>query len=149
MSNREVYISHSHSDLMFKKAMLDKFCQAKPVILMNQYDIRKISSVDVLNLLRTHQKIILDNTLHESSLYLTPDVIISEMESELNKYECLTLNEKKILLHIAGGFSSREIAKEMSISIKTVDKHRANIMKKLNIHKYGDLIKFARKVGIV
>ena len=43
------------------------------------------------------------------------------------------------------GYSSKNIAKELSISIKTVETHRVRIMRKLDIHKLVDLVKFAMK----
>ena len=45
--------------------------------------------------------------------------------------------------------SSREIAIELGLSVKTVDTHRANIMEKLNIHCSAELIKYAIREGIV
>jgi DNA-binding NarL/FixJ family response regulator len=48
----------------------------------------------------------------------------------------------EVLQLIAEGFSSREIVKELSISIKTVDKHRQMLMDTLNLHKVADLSRF-------
>ena len=46
------------------------------------------------------------------------------------------------------GLSNTGIAKELSISVKTVETHRANIMKKLEIHNLVDLVKFSMRNGI-
>lgn len=60
----------------------------------------------------------------------------------------LTPKEKEVLQLIAEGFSSKEIAKEFDLSLNTIHVHRNNIMKKLNIHKQAELVRYALKEGI-
>lgn len=60
----------------------------------------------------------------------------------------LTPKEKEVLQLIAEGFSSKEIAKELKLSLNTVHVHRNNMMRKLDIHKQADLIRYALKEGI-
>jgi DNA-binding NarL/FixJ family response regulator len=55
----------------------------------------------------------------------------------------LTLNEKKILLLIAGHKTNKEIAAQLFISHRTVENHRANICQKLDLHGSHALLKFA------
>ena len=50
---------------------------------------------------------------------------------------------------IAKGFSSREIARHFSLSIKTVEKHRQALMKKLKIHEIATLTRYAVSCGLV
>jgi DNA-binding NarL/FixJ family response regulator len=54
----------------------------------------------------------------------------------------LTAREAEVLQLIAEGFTNREIAAELSLSIKTVEKHRQSVMNKLNIHKAAGLTRF-------
>jgi two-component system response regulator NreC len=61
----------------------------------------------------------------------------------------LTNREKEILQNIAEGYTSKEIAADLNISVKTVENHRANIMKKLNMHDTASLVKYAIKIGLV
>ena len=61
--------------------------------------------------------------------------------------ESLSLREKEILKLVAEGKSSREIAASLSISNRTVERHRADIMGKLNVKTMADLIKYAIKEG--
>jgi DNA-binding NarL/FixJ family response regulator len=61
----------------------------------------------------------------------------------------LTPRELEVLKLIADGKTSREIADELVISVKTVDRHRENIMAKLDIHNRVDLVKYAIRTGIV
>jgi DNA-binding NarL/FixJ family response regulator len=61
----------------------------------------------------------------------------------------LTVREKEILKLIAEGKSSKEIAHLLSISVFTVNNHRASIMEKLNLKKATDLVKYAIRKGYV
>jgi two-component system response regulator NreC len=64
-------------------------------------------------------------------------------------YDNLTPREREVLVHIAEGQSNAEIAQELVISVKTVDRHRENIMRKLNMHSRIDLVKYAIKRGLI
>ena len=57
--------------------------------------------------------------------------------------EPLTTRERQVLKLIAEGKSNREIADLLYISIRTVENHRANIMKKLNLSKTAEIVKYA------
>jgi len=61
----------------------------------------------------------------------------------------LTDRETEVLRLIAEGFSNKEIAEKLFLSPRTIDTHRQNLMKKLNINKVVGLIKFAIKNGLV
>jgi DNA-binding NarL/FixJ family response regulator len=61
----------------------------------------------------------------------------------------LTPREVEVLKLIAEGYKSKEIADYLSISINTVDKHRANLMRKLDLHSASALTHFALKEGLV
>ena len=64
-------------------------------------------------------------------------------------FSILSNREREILKLIAEGKSNTEVAESLWISPSTAKVHRANIMKKLNIHKVTDLVKYAIKSGIV
>jgi len=61
----------------------------------------------------------------------------------------LTAREREVLMLIAEGLTSREIAARLVISPKTVDRHRENIMAKLNLHNRAELVRFAVARGIL
>ena len=61
--------------------------------------------------------------------------------------ESLTIREREIIKLIAEGKSSKEIGGLLFISSRTVQHHRANIMRKLNIRKTADLVKYAIQKG--
>lgn len=142
ISNKYTYLDYSHIELLLKKVLLEKISQEKPVIIMSQYKIDKLSSKDVINIFRSHSKIILDDQFYESPLYQPPKTLLEELEDESSRIDELTPKEKTILRLIVSGLSNKSIAKELSISVKTVETHRANIMNKLDIHKLVDLVKF-------
>ena len=61
----------------------------------------------------------------------------------------LTSREAEVLQLIAEGFSNKQIASELSISIKTVEKHRQQVMNKLKIHDVAGLTRYAISKGMV
>jgi two-component system response regulator NreC len=70
-------------------------------------------------------------------------------ETSLDPYEKLTNREREVLHLAAEGHSSSEIAERLSISSRTVETHRANMMRKLDLHSQTDLIRYALKRGII
>jgi DNA-binding NarL/FixJ family response regulator len=61
----------------------------------------------------------------------------------------LTSRETELLQLIAEGHANKQIAVELNISIKTVEKHRQHLMEKLDIHDIAGLTRFAIAAGIV
>jgi DNA-binding NarL/FixJ family response regulator len=61
----------------------------------------------------------------------------------------LTSRESEVLQLIAEGFANKQVAAELSISIKTVEKHRQQVMNKLNIHDIASLTRYAISKGWV
>jgi len=55
----------------------------------------------------------------------------------------------EVLQLIAEGFANKQIADELSISVKTVEKHRQQLMEKLNLHDVASLTRYAVSKGIV
>ena len=64
-------------------------------------------------------------------------------------WETLTQREREILKLIAEGYKNKEIADDLCISVKTVEKHRANLMEKLNLHNVQALTTYAIERGLV
>lgn len=70
-------------------------------------------------------------------------------ETSLDLYETLTAREREILYLAAQGMTSAEIAERLMIGVRTVDSHRASMMRKLGLHTPLDLIRYAVRRGIV
>lgn len=82
--------------------------------------------------------------------FISPSILdrVFNLTSAKNKKNILTDRECEILRLIASGLTNKKIADKLSISVKTVDTHRTNIMQKLNIHTTADLVRYAIKNGI-
>jgi len=63
--------------------------------------------------------------------------------------DTLTQREREILKLIAEGNKNKEIAEYLCISQKTVEKHRTNLMKKLDLHNVAALTAFAMEKGLI
>lgn len=63
--------------------------------------------------------------------------------------DCLTPREREVLQLIAEGYTNKQIAEILNLSIKTVQVHRTNMMKKLDLHDRGELIKYAIQKKII
>jgi two-component system response regulator NreC len=61
----------------------------------------------------------------------------------------LTGREQEVLAYLADGASNTEIAAALVISPKTVERHRENIMRKLNLHSRAELVRYAIRKGII
>jgi DNA-binding NarL/FixJ family response regulator len=74
---------------------------------------------------------------------------VSDSNEDKELVESLTEREIEILKLISEGLSNKEIGDKLFISHRTVDTHRTNLMKKLNVHNIEDLIRFALKNKLV
>jgi DNA-binding NarL/FixJ family response regulator len=61
----------------------------------------------------------------------------------------LTSREAEVLQLIAEGFANKQIAAELGLSVKTIEKHRQQVMQKLNIHDIAGLVRHAADKGII
>ncbi|MDJ0814923.1 MAG: response regulator transcription factor [Desulfobacterales bacterium] len=107
----------------------------------------------------THDELILaiKNVMSGKS-YLSPGVsekVIQgylkgkEGSRALGSWESLSQREREVLKLIAEGYKNKEIAADLCISLKTVEKHRANLMKKLDLHNAAALTVYAVEKGLV
>jgi DNA-binding NarL/FixJ family response regulator len=98
------------------------------------------------------------HSVYRLDSFLSPAVSKTVIEAYLSKnksnkqlspFEILTDREREVLQLIAEGHTNQEIADTLFISVKTVEAHRSNIMRKLDIHDITKLVKYAIKKGIV
>jgi two-component system response regulator NreC len=57
--------------------------------------------------------------------------------------QTLTERERQVLTRVASGHSNKAVARDLILSVKTVEKHRANLMRKLSLHNAADITRFA------
>jgi len=72
-----------------------------------------------------------------------------ELNTQATAGPALTRRQTKVLQLIGEGHSNREIARMLSLSVKTVEKHRQLVMNKLGIHEVATLTRYAIASGIV
>ncbi len=97
-------------------------------------------------------------TIQQDRVYISPTmadeskdnwVRMARGERAIPFGDPLTTREREVLKLIAEGKSSKDIAALLFISVRTVERHRANIMGKLNLRKTADLVKYAIQKGYV
>lgn len=91
-------------------------------------------------------------------LYLSPAISEKLVEGYLHgkkslkpktAWETLTSREREVLKLIAEGYRTKEIADFLCISIKTAENHRANLMRKLDLHSVASVTAFAMEKGLI
>ena len=96
---------------------------------------------------------------HKGNAYFSPAISKRLLEScresfvkgrtIKRKANRLTTREAEVLQLIAEGYANKQIADELKISIKTVEKHRQQVMNKLNIHEVASLTRYAMSQGMI
>jgi DNA-binding NarL/FixJ family response regulator len=94
--------------------------------------------------------------VHRGERYLSPRAlsVIVEHAREGGKgtgtrFDLLTDREREVLRLLADGFSSKDLALRLALSVKTVDAHKYNLMRKLDIHNRAGLVKYAIRKKLV
>ena len=105
-----------------------------------------------------HELVTAVKTVIKGRPYLSPAISETVLEGYLlgrsslkveSSWDALTAREREILKLIAEGYKTKEIGDLLCISVKTAEKHRANLMKKLNLHSVSALTAFAIQKGLV
>ncbi len=96
----------------------------------------------------------------EGEHYLSPGIMDNVLQGYLSNrksrekavgtaLDTLTIREREVLKLVAEGYKNREISDYLCISVRTVQKHRDNLMKKLNLHSAAELTIFAIDKGLI
>jgi two-component system, NarL family, response regulator NreC len=90
------------------------------------------------------------------SRYMSPDALkgmvdhYAERPAGLEtRYDTLTSREREIVKLLAEGFSVKQVAARLDVSVKTVDVHKTNLMRKLDVHDRAELIKWAIRNKVI
>jgi DNA-binding NarL/FixJ family response regulator len=95
------------------------------------------------------------NAVMRGETYLSPAVskhimaVYRSMDGETNSLDQLSPRQREVLQLIAEGHSRKEIAEKLSISVKTFDTYRAQLMQQLDIHDVAGLVRYAARMGLV
>ncbi|KPC70302.1 histidine kinase [Thermoactinomyces vulgaris] len=97
-------------------------------------------------------------TVSQGAAYLYPSatkMLIQEflnrvqIGEQLEDYHILTQREQEVLSLIAQGYTNKEIAEKLVLSVKTIESHKANIMEKLHLKTRPELVRYALKKGLL
>ena len=107
----------------------------------------------------THDELVMAiHNVMAGKRYLSPGISGKVIEGYLegkedslsgSSWQKLSQREREVLKLIAEGYKNKEIAEDLCISLKTVEKHRANLMKKLDLHNAAGLTVYAVDKGLV
>jgi DNA-binding NarL/FixJ family response regulator len=76
--------------------------------------------------------------------YLSPESVRREADGQL-----LTARQRDVVRLLAEGKTNKEVATELGISVKTAEAHRTNVMQRLKLRSFSDLVRYAVRQGIV
>ncbi len=87
--------------------------------------------------------------------YLDPEMVHKVADSYVRKqtlrgdrrHRSLTPREEEVMRRIAQGYSNKDISEELSISVKTVESHKANLMEKLELRSRTEIVRYAVRQG--
>ena len=106
---------------------------------------------------RSELMVAIDSVLQGKS-YISPGISDQVIDGYLNgrktlkkesDWDTVTQREREVLKLLAEGYSNKEIAGFLHISVKTVEKHRSNLISKLDIHNVAQLTTFAIQKGLI
>jgi len=86
------------------------------------------------------------NVVAGGGTYISPEIAGEVLSTSGD--DVLTPREREVLLHIARGESNKEVAKSLGISVKTVETHRAALMRKLDLHNTAALVRYVLETGL-
>ena len=88
--------------------------------------------------------------------YMSPEVLkpvvgqyVKRQDKPRTRYDLLSNREREILVLLAEGASLKEIAGQLNLSVKTVDAHKYNLMRKLDVHDRTGLVRYAIRTKLI
>jgi DNA-binding NarL/FixJ family response regulator len=103
-----------------------------------------------------HQLVQVVREVHRGRKYLSPELLVNLEEGRRPRYRAgmkpglaLTPRERQIMKMIAEGLSVRQAAGRLGLSVKTVEAHKFNLMRKLDLHNRAQLVTYAIQKKIV
>lgn len=88
------------------------------------------------------------NCVRDGRIYISPDVALASIQNPEPQTK-LTSRQKDVLVCIAKGLANKEIARQLNISLKTVEYHRAEVIQRLDLHDVASLTRYALVHGLV
>ena len=112
------------------------------------YVLKKAAAAELVDAIRA---------IYRGEAFLHPSIAQEVILGFLNRsepldrdaYESLTDREKQVFKLVAEGYTNREIAESLGISVKTAMAHHTNVMQKLGFHNRTELVKYAIQRGVI
>lgn len=95
---------------------------------------------------KSSSQILMNKSLNQNNVLLSQKTS-NAMEQDV--FTALTRREIEVLKLISNGLTNKEIATKLSLSVRTVDKHRSNILHKLKVNNTAELLNKANKLNII
>lgn len=96
-----------------------------------------------------NEQLLLDSVQRALRLYQAPVVVQRQGDPVRERMQQLTARERDVLLPLVQGYSNREIAEQLGISVKTVDLYRSRVMKRMQATSLPALVGMAIGVGLI
>jgi DNA-binding NarL/FixJ family response regulator len=113
------------------------------MLVLCSYRLSMCGSTDVLDVARNHHlALAMRDGNWEVVQWRTPS-------PSPDLYGSLTTREREVLLLAAEGRTNQEIAKSLSIGVRTIETHRANLMRKLGLRNQAELVRYALQRGLL
>jgi DNA-binding CsgD family transcriptional regulator len=144
------------ADFLAYESAVNKIVKDKPAVFMCMYDLRRFGTSMLVDVLKTHPKVLLDGMVLDNPDYLTPTEYLTEQSGYAARYplanvrrprtgsasdpwRTLTDAELRVAELVAGGLTNRNIAEYLNLSPHTVDAHLKHVYTKLDIHSRVEL----------
>lgn len=137
----KILVLTMHDDEGYLKMVLKSGCSG--------YILKKAADVELISAIRTVNRgeVYIDPLLvrHLVNDYIAPP----EQDEPRHVKSALSERENEVLKLIALGYTNKQIADELFLSVKTVETHKSNIKEKLNIRSRSDLVRYAIQNGLL
>jgi len=121
-------------DFLEYEAVLNEALRNRRMIVLCSYELATSQAADLLDVASAHQSALArrDGTWQA--------VAWRDLGGPADRYAALSPRERQVLHLVAGAHTSKEIADRLSISVRTVEVHRMNLMRKLNVRNHIELL---------
>jgi two-component system response regulator NreC len=156
-----VDVSMPHTNGLTATEEIRRACPDTRVILLTvhteaSYIVEGIRAGAAGYVLKTHAAHDLIRAIQEAvrgGNYVSPEVSLALLEACQRPANFdvvpLTARERQVLQAIAEGATTKEVARQLHISVKTADSHRTRIMQKLDLHQTAGLVRYAIRRGLI
>ncbi|HEV7388884.1 MAG TPA: response regulator transcription factor [Gemmatimonadaceae bacterium] len=152
-----------------REALVAALAETKPDVVLSDYSADRFSACEVMDVLRYERPetalIVVaesvtglaavsclragaEDIVVKKNLKRLPEAIVKAMEKRVALTK-LTSRQIEVLRLVAEGHRTRQIAERLKLSVKTVESHRGEVMKRLEMHDVVSLVRYALRVGLI